>query len=102
MTNLIVVQLYHRSSLHTYLLSSQPPSPELVAGVALVARLTALLEQFPNQVQSCSSTFTYDRYNSLFQAPPAGLVESVHLLSSLLFSLDSKIALGVVKLIETW
>ena len=40
--------------------------------------------------------------SSLFQAPPAGLVESVHLLSSLLFSFDTKIALGVVKLIETW
>ena len=40
--------------------------------------------------------------SSLFQAPPARLVESVQLLSSLLFSLDTKIALGVVKLIETW
>ena len=72
-----------------------------MAGVALVARLTALLEQFSNQVD-IAVFFTYDMCSSLFQAPPARLVESVHLLSSLLFSLDSKIALGVVKLIETW
>ena len=39
-----------RSSLHSYLKSCQPPSSELVAGVALVARLTALLDQFPQQV----------------------------------------------------
>ena len=39
-----------RSSLHSYLTSVNPPSHELVAGVALVARLTALLDQFPEQV----------------------------------------------------
>ena len=50
--NLAYILLSTRSSLHSYLLSCDPPSHELVAGVALVARLTALLDQFPDQVSA--------------------------------------------------
>ena len=39
-----------RSSLHSYLMICEPTSPELMTGIALVARLTALLDQFPHQV----------------------------------------------------
>ena len=49
--------LLTRSSLHSYLLSVNPPSHELVAGVALVGRLTALLDQFNEQVLASSQLF---------------------------------------------
>ena len=100
---------YPRSSLHSYLKSCQPPSSELVAGVALVARLTALLDQFPQQVfidhdffpfptELC--IFEYSAINS--QVLPTALKESVHHLASLLPTIESKAAHAVAKLIETW
>ena len=116
-----------RSSLHSYLLSCDPPSQELVAGVALVARLTALLDQFPHQVWLGDSTKLSEYFATILihdfcgyfatsltttfvnylqpinpQVPPPALLESVHYLSSILSSLDSKAALAVAKLIETW
>ena len=89
-----------RSSLHSYLKSCQPPSSELVAGVALVARLTALLDQFPQQVFNDHDIFEYSAINS--QVLPTALKESVHHLASLLPTIESKAAHAVAKLIETW
>ena len=100
---------YPRSSLHSYLKSCQPPSSELVAGVALVARLTALLDQFPQQVfieprllpfPTDLNIFEYSAINS--QVLPTALKESVHHLASLLPTIESKAAHAVAKLIETW
>ena len=100
---------YPRSSLHSYLKSCQPPSSELVAGVALVARLTALLDQFPQQVfieprllpfPTDLNIFEYSAINS--QVLPPALKECVHHLASLLPTIESKAAHGVAKLIETW
>ena len=100
---------YPRSSLHSYLKSCQPPSSELVAGVALVARLTALLDQFPQQVFIEPRLLSFSHWVVLFwifckqlQVLPPALKESVHHLASLLPTIESKAAHAVAKLIETW
>ena len=82
LTYLQVTLWLHLASLHGYLQASSPPCQDLVAGVALVGRLSIQLE-------------------ATQEAPPPPLLEAARLVGALLPSLEARTAQAVTKFLES-